>query len=169
MGPGTQYRLSPNFTNQGGKLRIRLETTGRYYKYLRKKEIIFENIVLPEPDPRPYTAFFLNMPLMEKYLEENRSADLFKMRKSVAEFRAFAEKLKRLRCGMTQEETAAILGKPDHYRKSGRKGPNTKSHGFACYYFLSTEAAGSSSAKNLTVTLLFEEASDGVFRLQEVF
>ena len=44
-----------------------------------------------------------------------------------------------------------------------------KSHGFACYYFLSTEAAGSSSAKNLTVTLLFEEASDGVFRLQEVF
>lgn len=169
MEPGTQYLLSPNFTNQDGKLQIRLETTGRYYKYLRKKEIILEDIVLPEPDPRPYTVFFLNMPLKEKYLEENRSADLFKVRKSVAEFRTFAEKLKRLRCGMTQEETAVILGKPDDYCKSGRKGPNTKSNGFARYDFLSTETAGSSNAKDLTVTLLFEEAPDGVLRLQEVY
>ena len=169
MGPGTHYYALRDLTNQNGKLKIPLETTGRYYKFLIREQAVFGTVVLPIPAPRPYTLFFLNMPFKEKYLAENRSEEIFKVKKSVAEFRALAEKLKRLRCGMTPGETAAVLGKPDSYRTLGGKGPNTKLLGFAEYFFLNTETSGSSSARNLTVTLLFDEAPDGVFRLREVY
>ena len=169
MGPGTHYHSSRDLTNQNGKLRIRLETTGRYYKYLNRKEVVFGTVVLPIPAPSPYTLFFLNMPFKEKYLAENQSEEIFKVKKSVAEFRALAEKLKRLRSGMTPDETAAVLGKPDSYRTLGGKGPNTKLLGFAEYFFLNTEISGSSGRRNLSVTLLFDEAPDGVFRLREVY
>ena len=169
MGPGAHYRSSRDFTNRNGKLRIRLETTGCYYKYLIEKKFVFNRIDLPKPAPRPYTLFFLNLPFKEKYLEENQSAKIFKVKKSVAEFHALAEKLKHLRTGMTPGETAAVLGKPDVYQTAGRKGPDTKNHAFAGYFFLNTETAGSTSGRNLTVTLFFEETPDGGFRLREVY
>ena len=169
MEPGTHYYALRDLTNQDGKLKILLETTGRYYKFLIRKEVVLGTVVLPKPEPRPNTLFFLNMPFKEKYLAENQSAEIFKVKKSVAEFRALAEKLKRLRSGMTPGETAAVLGKPDSYQIHGRKGPNTKSHGHANYFFLNTETSGSSSARNLTVTLRFDEAPDGAFRLREVY
>ena len=169
MGPGTHYYSLRDLTNQNGKLKILLETTGRYYKYLNRKEVVFGTVVLPIPAPSPYTLFFLNMPFKEKYLAENQSEEIFKVKKSVAEFRALAEKLKRLRSGMTPDETAAVLGKPDSYRTLGGKGPNTKLLGFAEYFFLNTEISGSSGRRNLSVTLLFDEAPDGVFRLREVY
>lgn len=169
MGPGAHHASSRDLANQEGRLRIRLETTGRYYKYLSRKEVVLGTVVLPNPAPRPYTLFFLNMPFKEKYLEENQSTEIFKVKKSVAEFRAFAEKLKRLRSGMTPDGTAAVLGKPDSYRTPGGKRPDTKSHGFAEYFFLNTETSGSFSARDLTVTLLFDEAPEGVFRLRQVY
>ena len=160
------YWFSRNCANQDGKLMLRLHTTGRFYKYLAKRELIFDEFELPKPDPRPYTWFFLNMPLKEKYLEKNQSSEIFKVKKSVAEFRLLAEKIKRLKCGMTPDETAAILGPPDGFSICGTKGPNTKSHGYADYFFLNT---GSSNTKNLIVTLCFEKDPDGVFRLKEVY
>lgn len=168
MGPGTHYFGLYETKNQNGKLLIRLRTTGRFYKYFKEKELLFEEIGLPKPDSRPYTLFFLNMPFREKYLAENQSGG-FAVIKSVAEFRTLAEKLKLLRCGMTPEETAAILGKPDRYHTAGAKGPGRKAHAFASYFFLNTEAAGSSSLKNLTVELCFEKDPDGIFRLNKVF
>jgi len=169
MSPCKHYFGSRKCVNQDGKLLIRLETTGRFYKYFSEKEYILDDIALPKPDPRPYTVFFLNMPFMEKYLEENRSGEIFKVRKSVAEFHALAEKLKLLRCGMTPDETAAILGKPDRYDIAGTKGPKTKAHAYASYFFLNTEVTGSSSMLNLTVMLCFEKDPSGIFRLREVF
>ena len=41
MGPGTHYYSLPDLTNQNGKLKIPLETTGRYYKFLIRKEAVF--------------------------------------------------------------------------------------------------------------------------------
>lgn len=160
------YWFSRNCANQDGKLMLRLHTTGHFYKYFSEKELPLGEIALPKPDPRPYTWFFLNMPLKEKYLEKNQSSEIFKVKKSVAEFRDFAEKLKLLRCGMTPDETAAILGPPESFQSAGTKGPNTKSHGYADYFFLNT---GSSNTKNLIVTLCFEKDPEGVFRLKEVY
>ena len=169
MSPGTRYWKSGKCVNQGGNLLIQLETTGRFYKYLSKKSLVFNEIELPKPDPRPYTTFSLNMPYMEKYLEENQTAEIFKVKKSVAEFRALAEKIKLLRCGMTPEETAAILGPPDDFYSHGEKGRNAKLHGFAHYCFPNTDVSGSSSGRNLTVGLYFVKDPEGVFRLKEVY
>ena len=166
MSPGTHYWESGKCVNQGGNLLIQLQTTGRFYKYFSEKELPLGEIALPKPDPRPCTEFFLNMPFKEKYLEDNRSGENFKVKKSVAEFRLLAEKIKRLKCGMTPEETAAILGPPESFQSAGTKGPNTKSHGYADYFFLNT---GSSNTKNLIVTLCFEKDPEGVFRLKEVY
>ena len=166
MSPGTHYWESGKCVNQGGNLLIQLETTGRFYKYLSKRSLVFNKVELPKPDFRPYTTFSLNMPYKEKYLEKNQSSEIFKVKKSVAEFRLLAEKIKFLRRGMTPEETAAILGPPDGFSSSGTKGPNTKSHGYADYFFLNT---GSSNTKNLIVTLCFEKDPEGVFRLKEVW
>ena len=41
MGPGTRYYSLPDLTNQNGKLKFLLETTGRYYKFLVRKEAVF--------------------------------------------------------------------------------------------------------------------------------
>ena len=166
MSPGTRYWKSGKCVNQGENLLIQLETTGRFYKYLSKKSLAFNEIELPKPDPRPYTTFFLNMPYKKKYLEKNQSTEIFKVKKSVAEFRALAEKIKHLRCGMTPDETAAILGPPESFQSAGTKGPNMKPHGYADYSFLNT---GSANTKNLTVTLRFEKDQDGAFRLKEVY
>ena len=93
---------------------------------------------------------------MEKYLSEHQSGH-FAVKKNVAEFRLFAEKLKRLRCGMTPEETAAILGDPDDFSTPAPK---------ARYLFLKV---GESSLKNLAATLSFEKDSSGKFRLKVIY
>ena len=164
FGPGTRFWDSYVFRNQDGKLHFRPSVTGRYYKYLAKKEFGLNDVPLPLPENRPCTLFFLNLPFNEKYLAESQ-AGKFELKRSVAEFRRFAEKLKFLRSGMTPEETARLLGKPDRYQTAGTKGPGTREHAYAIYDFL---RVGATSQKNLTVTLRFEKDA-GTFRLKTVY
>ena len=98
-------------------------------------------------------------------MAENQSR-AFEVKKSVAEFRDFAGKLKLLRFGMTPEETAAILGKPDEYRMYDAISPKSKAHAFASYYFLKGRP---DSVDDLEVTLSFQQDPSGVFRLEWVF
>jgi len=163
--PGTRFRESYVFRNREGKMQFRAEVVGRYYKYLAKKEFVFADVPLPLPKNRPCTLFFLNLPFKEKYLEDNQAGE-FALKRSVAEFRRFAEKLKPLRAGMTPEETAQLLGKPDRYQNAGAKGPGTREHAYAIYDFL---RVGATSQKNLTVTLRFEKDPAGVFRLKTIY
>ena len=165
FGPGFRFRDSYTFRNIDGKLQFRPNVTGRYYKYLAKKEFVLADVPLPPPQDRPCTLFFLNRPFKEEYLAESQAGE-FALKRSVAEFRRFAEKLSALRSGMTPEETAQLLGQPDRYQAVGAKGPNTKEHAQAIYDFL---RAGDSSMKNLTVTLWFEKDSAGIFRLKDVY
>ena len=165
FGPGIRFWDSYTFRNIDGKLRFRPSVTGRYYKYLAKKEFVFTDVPLPPPEDRPCTLFFLNRPFKGKYLAESQAGD-FALKRSVAEFRNFAEKLKSLRSGMTSQETAQLLGKPDRYQTVGAKGPNTRVHANAIYDFL---RVGDTSLKNLGVTLWFEKDSAGVFRLKTVY
>ena len=163
--PGTRFWDSYTFRNIDGKLRFRPSVTGRYYKYLAKKEFVFTDVPLPPPQDRPGTLFFLNLPFKEKYLAESQTSG-FALKRSVAEFRNFAEKLRSLRSGMTSQDTARLLGKPDRYHTVGAKGPNTGEHANAIYDFL---RVGDTSLKNLGVTLRFEKDSAGVFRLKTVY
>jgi len=165
FGPGIRFWDSYTFRNIDGKLQFRPSVTGRYYKYLAKKEFVFTDVPLPLPENRPCTLFFLNLPFNEKYLAESQAGE-FVLKRSVAEFRRFAEKLKFLRSGMTPEETARLLGKPDRYQTAGTKGPGTRAHAYAIYDFL---RVGATSQKNLTVTLRFEKDSAGTFRLNTVY
>ena len=165
FGPDTRFWDSYIFRNRDGKMQFRPSVTGRYYKYLTKKEFDFTDVPLPLPENRPCTLFFLNFQFKEKYLAEI-PAGKFELKRSVAEFRRFAEKLKPLRSGMTPEETARLLGKPDRYQTAGAKGPGTKEHACAIYDFL---RVGATSQKNLSVTLWFEKDSSGTFRLKTVF
>lgn len=165
FGPGFRFWDSYIFRNPDGKMRFRPFVTGRYYKYMAKKEFSFTDVPLPLPQDRPCTLFFLNRPFKEEYLAENLTGE-FALKRSVAEFRRFAEKLSVLRSGMTPEETARLLGKPDRYQTVGAKGPDTREHALAIYDFL---RAGDSSMKNLTVTLWFEKDSAGIFRLKDVY
>ena len=105
------------------------------------------------------------MPPRDKYVAENQSCK-FEVKKSVAEFRAFAEKLKLLRCGMTPEETAAILGPPDEYRVNESANPKNRPDAIASYYFLK---GGPAFVDDLQVMLFFEQDPSGVFRLEWVF
>lgn len=164
MGPGTKYFFF-GFTNQNRKLQIRLRAAGKYYKYYKEKNFILQTVELPKPETKPYTLFFLNMPFKEKYLSEHQSGH-FAVKKNVAEFRLFAEKLKRLRCGMTPEETAAILGAPDDFSTHAPKRRSKTVYGSARYLFLKV---GESSLKNLTVTLSFEKDPSGKFRLKVIY
>ena len=159
------YWLTENFRNRGGKLQIHLLVWGRFFDCEKEKRCVLREIDLPLPDPRPASIFFVNMPPREKYLAENQSRT-FKTKKDVAEFRAFAEKLKLLRCGMTPDETAGILGKPDEYRVTESVNPKNASHAIASYYFLK---GGPASVDDLEVMLFFQEDPDGVFRLEWVF
>jgi len=159
------YFLTENFKNRGGKLQIRLSAAGRFYDCPLEKKCVLREIDLPLPDPRPASIFFVNMPPREKYIAENQSV-IFEVRKSVGEFRAFAGKLKLLRCGMTPEETAGILGKPDEYRVNESENPKNRSHAFASYYFLK---GGPASVDDLEVMLFFRQDPSGVFRLEWVF
>ena len=165
FGPGIRFWDSYTFRNIDGKMQFRPSVTGRYYKYLAKKEFSFTDVPLPLSEDRPCTLFFLNQPFKEKYLAESQ-AGKFALKRSVAEFRNFAEKLKSLRSGMTPEETAQLLGKPDRYHTVGTKGPNTGEHANAIYDFL---RVGDTSQKNLGVTLWFEKDSAGVFCLKTVY
>ena len=165
FGPGFRFRDSYIFRNLDGRMQFRPSVAGRYYRYLAKKEFSFTDVPLPLPENRPCTLFFLNQPFKEEYLAENLTGE-FALKRSVAEFRRFAEKLSVLRSGMTPEETAQLLGKPDRYQTDGAKGPNTKEHAQSIYDFL---RAGESSMKNLTVTLWFEKDSAGIFRLKDVY
>ena len=159
------YWLTENFKNRGGKLQIHLLASGRFFDSSVEKRCILREIDLPLPDPRPASIFFVNMPPREKYIEENQTV-LFEVKKSVGEFRAFAEKLKLLRCGMTPDETVGILGKPDAYRVNESKNPKNRSHAFATYCFLK---GGPASADDLEVTLFFQQDPSGVFHLEWVF
>ena len=165
LGPGFRFRDSYTFRNQDGKLQFRPFVLGRYYRYLAKKEFVLADVPLPPPQDRPCTLFFLNRPFKEEYLAESQTGE-FALKRSVAEFRNFAEKLSALRSGMTPEETVQLLGQPDRYQTVGAKGPNTKEHAQAIYDFL---RAGDSSMKNLTVTLWFEKDSAGIVRLKDVY
>lgn len=165
FGPDTRFWDSYVFRNRDGRMMFRPYVTGRYYKYMAKKEFIFADVPLPLPENRPCTLFFLNLPFNEKYLAESQAGE-FELKRSVAEFRRFAEKLKFLRSGMTPEETARLLGKPDRYQTAGTKGPGTREHACAIYDFL---RVGDTSLKNLGVTLWFEKDSAGVFRLKTVY
>ena len=159
------YWLTENFKNRGGKLQIYLPASGRFFDRPMEKRCVLREIDLPVPDPRPASIFFVNMPQREKYLAENQSV-IFEAKKSVGEFRAFAEKLKLLRCGMTPEETAGILGKPDEYCVTESVNPKNASHAIASYYFLK---GGPASVDDLEVMLFFQEDPSGVFRLEWVF
>ena len=159
------YWLTENFKNRGGKLQIHLSAAGRCFDCTLKKRCVLREIDLPLPDPRPCSIFFVNMPSREKYIAENQSR-IFEVKKSVGEFRALAEKIKQLRYGMTPEETAAILGKPDEYRVNEPDSPKNKAHAFASYYFLK---GGPASVDDLEVTLSFQQDQSGVFRLEWVF
>jgi len=165
FGPGIRFWDSYVLCNRDGKMRFRPSVTGRYYKYLAEKEFVLADVLLPLPENRPCTLFFLNLPFKEKYLADNQ-AGKFELKRSVAEFRALAEKLKFLQAGMTPEETAQRLGKPDRYETAGTKGPGTRAHAYAIYDFL---RVGATSQKNLTVTLWFEKDSAGTFRLKTVY
>lgn len=165
FGPCTRFWGSHVFRNREGKMQFRAEVTGRYYKYMAKKEFVLAGVPLPLPEDRPCTLFFLNQPFKEKYLAESQAGD-FALKRSVAEFRNFAEKLRSLRSGMTPAETAQLLGKPDRYQTVGAKGPNTREHANAIYDFL---RVGDTSLKNLGITLWFEKDSAGVFRLKTVY
>jgi|GEM_PF-3101725 len=165
FGPDTRFWDSYILCNHDGKLQFRPSVIGRYYKYMAKKEFCITDIPLPLPEDRPSTLFFLNLPFKKKYLADNQTGE-FALKRSVAEFRALAEKLRSLRSGMTPEETAQLLGKPDRYRTVGTKGPGTREHACAIYDFL---RVGATSQKNLTVTLRFEKDSAGTFRLKTVY
>ena len=165
FGPGFRFWDSYIFRNLDGRMQFRPSVAGRYYRYLAKKEFVFADVSLPPPQDRPCTLFFLNRPFKEEYLAENLTGE-FALQRRVAEFRRFAEKLRPLRSGMTPEETAQLLGKPDRYQTGSAKGPNTKEHAQAIYDFL---RACESSMKNLTVTLWFEKDSAGIFRLKDVY
>ena len=52
-GTGIRYRSSDTFKNHAGNLRIRLRTTGRFYKLLVEKETSLPRAALPKPEPRP--------------------------------------------------------------------------------------------------------------------
>ena len=158
FGAGTGYFPVWEFSNSNGKLLIRAGAVGKYYKYRKEAESCLSMIELPVPHPRPDTLLCLNMPAKEKYLAENK--------KSVTKLRAFAEKAKQLRCGMTPEETAAILGTPDDYSTRASKGEKGNSHAFAAYYFLHFS---NSSQKNLSVTLHFICSPDGKYRLLDIY
>ena len=158
FGAGIEYFPVWEFSNSNGKLLIRAGAVGKYYKYRRESGSCLNMISFPVPHPRPYTLFFLNLSAKEKYLAENK--------KSVTELRSFAEKSKQLRCGMTPEETAAILGTPDDYKTVAPKGKKMKSHAFATYYFLFSTHP---SQKNLSVTLHFEKSPAGRYLLQEMY
>lgn len=165
FGAGIEYFPVWEFSNSNGKLLVRAGAVGKYYKYRREAGSCLNMISLPVPHPRPYTLLFLNMPAKENYLAENRSG-IFKIRKTVAELRSFAEKAKQLRCGMTPEETAAILGTPDDYKTAAPKGKKMKSHAFATYHFLFSTHT---SQNNLSVTLHFEKSPAGTYLLQEMY
>ena len=164
-GPGTVFEESGVFQNRDGKTAVRLTATGNDYIHFVDKEFVWQDVLLPTPDPHPATQFFLNLPFKERYLAENQTGN-FEFRRGVAEFRALAEKLRSLRMKMTPDETARLLGEPDRYGIHGAKGPNLKTHAYAQYDFL---RATETSMKNLSVTLHFEKAPDGVFRLKDVF
>ena len=159
------YWLTENFKNRGGHLQIHLSAAGRFSDCPLEKRCVLREIDLPLPDPRPDSIFFVNMPPREKYLAENQTV-IFEFKKSVGEFRAFAGKLKLLRCGMTPDETAAILGKPDEYQVNESKNPKNRSHAFASYCFLK---GGPASVDDLEVMLFFQEDPSGIFRLEWVF
>ena len=158
------YWRTAKFRNRGGKLQIHLLAWGRFFDCKMEKRCVLREIGLPLPDPRPASIFFVNMPPREKYLAENQIV-IFEVKKSVGEFRAFAEKLKLLRCGMMPEETAGILGKPDEYRVNGSANPKNRSHAIASYYFLK---GGPASVDDLEIMLFFQEDPSGVFRLEWV-
>jgi len=159
------YWLTETFKNRGGHLQLHLLASGRFFDCSMEKKCILREIDLPLPDPIPGSVFFVNMPPRVKYMEENLSR-AFEVKKSVAEFRDFAGKLKLLRFGMTPEETAAILGKPDEYRMYDAISPKSKAHAFASYYFLKGRP---DSVDDLKVTLSFQQDPSGVFRLEWVF
>lgn len=159
------FWLTEKFQNRGGKLHIHLSPAGRFSDFPLEKSCVLREIELPQPDPHPASIFFVNRQPREKYLAENQSRK-FKVKKSVAEFRDFSEKLKRLRSGMTPKETAALLGKPDQYRVHGSDSRKNEARAFATYYFLK---GGPDSVDDLEVTLSFVKDPSGVFRLEWVF
>lgn len=159
------YWLTETFKNRGGHLQLDLLASGRFFDCSMEKKCILREIELPLPDPIPGSVFFVNMPPRVKYMEENLSRP-YEVKKSVGEFRALAEKIKLLRYGMTPEETAAILGKPDEYRVHDAISPKSKAHAFASYYFLKGRP---DSVDDLKVTLSFQRDPSGVFRLEWVF
>ena len=163
--PGIRYWKSRVFRNGNGKMQFFPNVTGRFYKYRQEKEFIIADVPLPPPDARPCTTFFLNYPFLEKYLADNQNGE-FSLKRSVAEFRQLAEKLKSLKLDMTPDETAKILGNPDRYYTVGAKGTRGGGYAFAAYDFL---RFGDTSMKNLTVTLRFEKDSAGTFRLKDVY
>ena len=134
-------------------MQIHLSVAGRFFDCPLEKRCVLREIELPLPDPRPDSVFFVNMPTRVKYMAENQSRT-FTVRKSVAEFRDFAEKLKLLRFGMTPDETAVLLGKPDEYQVNESKNPKNRSHAFASYCFLK---GGPASVDDLEVMLFFQE------------
>jgi len=80
----------------------------------------------------------------------------------------FAQKLNLLKHGMTQDEVAAVLGKPDAIGMSGTKGSDTAEYTYSMYFFLRM-LPDSINEKDLYLGLYFERDASGNYNLAKVF
>lgn len=162
------FSISYEFKNLNGELFGCFHARGKYYKYLcRKNESLRLPVKLPLPKPELLTLFKLNRVAMEKYIADSRTEN-FSVRKNLTEFKNFAQKLNLLKHGMTQDEVAAVLGKPDAIGMSGTKGPDTAEYTYSMYFFLRM-LPDSINEKDLYLGLYFERDASGNYNLAKVF